>query len=335
MAESARERRLRKVELFGRHCAEKGFDAVGANFDVVVEKQDRLVAQEQIRPKLHEASNGGCFGSRLNNCNVGLRMDVALMVVVEENVMSTRLFKVGCVKPFSALDEDKNVALGMSRFTFDAQLASGIEAILARPQFLAIERRPHLALAERAVEHSEGCFFKRSRFHAACDVADEFNIDIRPRTPAGAQSVLEKVQERMGMALGPIRILRHVPGVVEFGGRGGPGSGWASMPEQPSARVRDVRVGAEPARIEEGVRAVAAALADQRVMQRRERRRDMAEQAPPRVEARPQRSPASLRKPRWKTHVRPIVSAGRSGNRTAAPRRHVRGLSRWPALSCS
>ena len=88
----------------------------------------------------------------------------------------------------------------------------------------------------------------------------------------------------MGMALGPIRILRHVPGVVEFGGRGGGGFGVGKVSlEQASARVRDFRVGAEPARIEEGVGAVAAALADQRVMQRRERRRDMAEQAPPRV----------------------------------------------------
>ena len=102
------ERRLRKVELFGRHCAEESFDSLSVDFDVVVEKQDRLVAQEQIRPQLHEATNGGCFGSGLNNSNVGLRMDVALVVVVEENVISTRLFKVGCVKPLAALDEDKN-----------------------------------------------------------------------------------------------------------------------------------------------------------------------------------------------------------------------------------
>ena len=231
--------------------------------------------------------------------------------------MSTRLCKVGRVEPFSALDEDKNVAPRMRRFAFDAQLASGIEAILARPQFLPVERRPHLAFAERAVEHSEGGFFKRSRFHAAGDVADEFNIDIRPRTLAGAQSALEKVQERMGMALGPIRILRHVPAMVEFGGRGGRiGFGVRKIGlEQPSARVlRDVRAGAKPDRIEKGVRAIAAALADQRVMQRRERRGEGTEQAPPRVEARPERSPASLRKPSWKTHVRPIVSAGRSGN---------------------
>ncbi len=131
------ERRLRKIEFFGRHCAEKSVDAFGANFDVVVEKQDRLIAQEQIRPQLEETSNGGCFGSRLNNRNVGLRMDVALVVVVEENVISTRLFKVGCVESPPALDEDKDVAIRMARFAFDAQLASGIEAILARPQFLA------------------------------------------------------------------------------------------------------------------------------------------------------------------------------------------------------
>ena len=197
-------------------------------------------------------------------------------------------------------------------------MASGIEAILARSQFLPVQRRPHLAFAERAVENSEGCFFKRSRFHAARDVADEFNIDIRPRTPAGMQSVLEKVQERMGMASGPIRILRHVPAVVEFGGRGGRVGfrvGKIGL-EQPSARVlRDVRVGAEVARIEEGVRTIAEPLADQRVMRRSEGRSEVAEQAPPRVEARPERSPASLRKPSWKTHVRPIVSAGRSGNR--------------------
>ncbi len=312
------ERWLRKIEFFRSHCAEKSFDAFGANLDVVVEKQDRLIAQEQIRPQLHEASNGGCFGSRLNNRNVSLRMNVALVVIVEENVISTRLCKVGCVEPPPALNEDKDAAIRMARFAFDAQLASGIEAVLPRSQLLPIERRPHLAFAERAVEDSEGCFFKRSRFHATRDVADELNIDIWPRTPAGAQSMLEKVQERMGMVFGPIRVLRHVPAMVEFGGRGGRtgfGAGKVGL-EQPSARVsRDVRVGAEIARIEEGVRAVAAALADQRVMQRRERRREMAEQAPPRVEARPERSSASLGKPGWKTHVRPIVSAGRPGNR--------------------
>ena len=160
------ERRLRKIELFGRHCAEQSFDAFGANFDVVVEKQDGLVAEEQVRPKLHEASNGGCFGSRLNNRNVGLRMDVALVVVVEENVISARLFKISCVKPSAALDEDKDVARRMARFAFDAQSAIGIEAILARPQFLPIERRPHLALAERAVEDAKGRLLERAGFHA-------------------------------------------------------------------------------------------------------------------------------------------------------------------------
>ena len=221
------------------------------DFDVVVEKQDRLIAQEQIRPKLHEASNGGRFGSRLENGDVGLRMDVALMIVVEENVIAARLFKVGCVEPFPALDEDKDVALRMGRFAFDAQSAIGIETVLARSQFLPIERRPHLALAERAVEDSEGRLLERARLHASSDVADEFNIDIRSRTPAGAQSALEKVQERMGMAPGPIRILRHVPAMVEFGGRGGRvgfGAGKIGL-EQASARVlRDVRVGAEIAR---------------------------------------------------------------------------------------
>ena len=246
-------------------------------------------------------------------------MDVALVVVVEENVVVARLFKVGCVEPLTTLDEDKNVAIPVRRFAFDAQLASGIEAILARPQFLAVERRPHLALAERAVEHSEGCFFKRSRFHAASDVADEFNVDIRPWTPAGAQSVLEKVQKRMGMALGPIRILRCVPGMVEFGGRGGWWFGVGKVGlEQPSGRVlRDVRVGAEIARIEEGVRTIAEALADQRVMQRRERRREVAEQAPPRVEARPERSPASLRQAQLEDPCQ-AYSFGRSGGQAEA-----------------
>ena len=216
------ERRLRKIELFGRHYAEKSFDPSSVDFDVVVEKQDRLVAQEQIRPELHEASNGGCFGSGLNNGDVGFRMDVSLVVVVEENVIAARLFEVGCVKPFAALNEDKDVAIRMGRFAFDAQLAIGIEAVLARPQFLPIERRPHLAFAERAVEDSEGCFFKRARFHASRDVADEFNIDIRPRTPAGVQSALEKVQERMGMALRPIRdfATRTSHGRIRRKGRG-------------------------------------------------------------------------------------------------------------------
>ncbi len=233
--------------------------------------------------------------------------------------MSTRLFKVGCVEPPPALDEDKDVAVAMARLAFDAQSPIGIEAVLARPQFLAIERRPHLAFDKRAVEDAERRLLERARFHAPRDVADEFDIDIRPWTPSRSQSALEKMQERMGMVLRPIRILRHVPAVVEFGGRGGRlrfGAGKIEF-EQASARAsRDVRVGAEPARIEEGVRTVAEPLADQRVMRWSEWRREFAEQAPSRVEARPERSPASLRKPSWKTHVRPIVSA-RSGGQLA------------------
>src|ERR1700722_6355741 len=127
------------------------------------------------------------------------------------------------------------------------------------------------------------------------------------------------MQERMGVALGPIGVLRHVPAVVEFGGRGGRiwfGAGKIEF-EQTLTRVsRGVRVGAEVVGIEEGVGTIAEPLANQGVMSGSERRREVAEQAPPRVEARPERSLASLRKPDLKTHVRPIVSAGRSGNRT-------------------
>ena len=128
---------MRKVEFFGRHCAEKSVDAFSANLDVVVEKQDRLVTEEQIRPDLHETSNGGCFRSRLNDGSVGLRMDGALMVVVEENVITARLFKVARVETSAALDEDEDVAPRIDRFAFDPQLPLCVEAVLSRPQFLA------------------------------------------------------------------------------------------------------------------------------------------------------------------------------------------------------
>src|ERR1700722_3259304 len=121
----------------------------------------------------------------------------------------------------------------------------------------------------------------------------------------------------MGMALGPIRILRHVPAMVEFGGRGGGARFWMGKVEFEQASVLapcDVGVGAEIAGVEERVGTIAEALADQRVMHRRQRRRELAEQAPPRVEARPKRSPARLREPQVKTHVTAIVSAGLAGN---------------------
>ena len=250
MAEFGSERRLGEVELLSRHCAEKIFDPISVNLDVVVEKQDRLVTEEQIRPEFHETSNGGRFGSGLMNYDIGFRMDVALVIVVEENVIVARLFKIGCIKSGAALDEDKDVSIRMARFAFNSQPPLGIETVLARPQFLPIERRPHLAVAERAVEDPERRLLERARLHAARDVADEFDIDIRPRTPSRPQSALEKMQEWMGMALGPIRILRHVPGVVEFGGRGGRiwfGAGEIEL-EQASVRAFcDVRVGLEVA----------------------------------------------------------------------------------------
>jgi hypothetical protein len=163
---------------------EKSFDAFSANFNVVVEKQDRLVAEEQIRPQLEETTNGGCLGSRLKNGNIGLRMDAPLVIVIEEQVIAAGLFKVAGIKAWAALDEDEDVAIRMTRLAFNAQSAIGVEAILARPQFLAVERRPHLALTERAVEDPEGRLLERAGLHAASDVADEFNIDIRPRTPS-------------------------------------------------------------------------------------------------------------------------------------------------------
>ena len=45
-----RERGLRQIEFFGGECAEKSFDSLRANLDVVVEKQDRTVTEKQIRP---------------------------------------------------------------------------------------------------------------------------------------------------------------------------------------------------------------------------------------------------------------------------------------------
>src|SRR6185437_7363813 len=106
---------------------------------------------------------------------------------------------------------------------------------------------------------------KRAGFLAAGDVAEEFEIDVRPRTPAGPQAMLEKVQKGMGMALRPARILRRVPGMVEFGGRGGAGLGAGEIQVEQAA-ARDLRPVAEPVGIEEGVGAIAAALADERVM---------------------------------------------------------------------
>ncbi len=44
----------------------------------------------------------------------------------------------------------------MTSLAFDAQPPIGVEAVLARPQFLPIERRPDLAVGEWAVENSEG-----------------------------------------------------------------------------------------------------------------------------------------------------------------------------------
>ena len=145
----------------------------------------------------------------------------SLLIIIEENVIAARLFEIGRVKPFAALDEDEDVALRVRRFALDAQSPIGIEAVLTRPQFLPVEGRPHLAFGERAVEGPEGRLLERAGLHASRNVADEFDIDIRARTPASPQTALEKVQERVRMALSPIRVLRHIPGMVEFGGRGG------------------------------------------------------------------------------------------------------------------
>src|ERR1700761_200277 len=104
----------------------------------------------------------------------------------------------------------------------------------------------------------------------------------------------------MGMALRPVRILRGVPAMVELGGRGGRigfGTGKIGLEQASVGVLRDVRTGAKGVGIEEGVGTVAEALADQRVMDGRERRREGAEQAPPRIKPRPELSPAYLRKP--------------------------------------
>src|SRR5271165_3349713 len=121
---------------------------------------------------------------------------------------------------------------------------------------------------------------------AADDVAHEFKIDIRSRTPPVPQSALEKVQERMGMAVHPIRILRNVPGVVEFAGRRRRVRIGAREIEREQAFARvscDARTIAEIVRVEERVGTISELLADERVMRRSERRRKFAHEAPPRV----------------------------------------------------
>ena len=207
----------------------------------------------------------------------------------------------------------------MRRFAFDAQSPIGIEAVLTRPQFLPVEGRPHLAFGERAVEGPEGRLLERAGLHASRNVADEFDIDIRARTPASPQTALEKVQERVRMALSPIRVLRHIPGMVEFGGRGGRVRLGAREVKLEQASVRafpNARIDAEGRGIEESVGTIAEPLADLRVVRRRKRRGEAAEKAPPGVEARPERPPASLRKPDVEAHGTPIVSATREGNRS-------------------
>ena len=294
MAEIRGERRLRKIELFRCDDAKQGLDPLSVDLDVVVEEQDRLVAHEEIGPNLHEAPDSGHLGSRLNRRDFGFRMDAPVVIGVEENVEAARLIEVGRVEALAALDEDEEVALRVGSLAFDTQPPGGVEAILARPQFLPVERRAHLALGQRAIEDPEGRLLERAGFCAASDVAEEFKIDIRPRAPARPQPMLEKVQKGMGVAPGPVRVLGCVPGVVEFAGRGGGvrlGTGEIDL-EQASVRVlTDVRALADIHGIEEGVGAVAEPLADQRVMHGRERRRVFADETPPGVQARPERPP--------------------------------------------
>ena len=272
------ERCLRQVELFGRHRTEKSVDPASANLDVIVEKQDRLVTQEQIRPELHGVvPNGGCLGSSQNNRNVSLQVDAALVVIVEENVIAARLFKVGCVKSWGALDEDKDVAFGLANFAFDAQPPIGVEAVLAGPQLLPIERRPDLAVDERAVEDPERCLLERAGLNAARDVATEFDIDVGPRTPS---SRVIRARESAGSGWGgsgpnPDLCDTYQPWSTRRTGRAVFGSGRARYRlEQASAHVsRDVRVAAEGVGIEEGVGTIAEPLANQGVMSGSERPR--------------------------------------------------------------
>jgi hypothetical protein len=81
-------------------------------------------------------------------------MDASLLIIVEENVIVPRLFKVGRIEGLAALDKDKDFALRVRSFAFNAQSTIGVEAVLSRSQFLSVERRTYLALKPRAVEDS-------------------------------------------------------------------------------------------------------------------------------------------------------------------------------------
>src|SRR5574337_1861398 len=117
---------MREIEVFALGGGEKRVEPFGAHLDVVVEEQNRLVAQDEIWPRLPKTANGRRLCPGLENEGVGQRAAFPVVVAVEEHVETARLAKVGRLEVFAALDEDEPLALRRRRLLCDAHLSVGV-----------------------------------------------------------------------------------------------------------------------------------------------------------------------------------------------------------------
>ena len=106
------ERRPGKVKLLPLRDLEEQVDLRRPDFDVVVEEQNPVILQQEVRPELEQPADGGVLAAALIDDRFRLRIGGRFVVIVEENVVGARLGEIGCVEPLPGLNVDKPAPSG-------------------------------------------------------------------------------------------------------------------------------------------------------------------------------------------------------------------------------
>ncbi len=284
------QRRLGKVETFLRRRRKERVDVAICDFDVVIEKENRLVAQEKAGPLVEQAANRSRLGPGLKDDRIGAGIGVCRLVIIEQHVVLARRGEIARVEALAALDENEPLAARVGRLAFDSQMRVRVETVLPGSHFLTVQRRLHRAVARLRVEDPHRRFLERPA-PAADDVAHEGHVDVGPGPPPVPNPDFKKMQERMRMGARPVGILGGVPSLIELRRRGGAVRHGLREIEPEKAGCPRVEPGAlaEKGRIEEAVGAVSRPLADQGVVEGSERVGALAPEPPQRVGAAPER----------------------------------------------
>ena len=111
-----------KVKLLPLRDLEQRVDLRRPDFNIVVEEQNSVILQQQVRPIFEQPADGGVFAAALIHDRFRVRIWGRPVVIVQEHVVGARFGQQGRVKPLAGLDINKPAPPGRLPLALDSSV---------------------------------------------------------------------------------------------------------------------------------------------------------------------------------------------------------------------